>query len=142
MKVTSDDYSLTTSSSAATNYSVVLSVGYADARFTSTLTQTLTVSLFHPCKATLLTTTQTISDINFGFGGWDGSTFTMAALLKSFTNFADSVSTAYDVANLCDIQYALSPAAEAIKYGVTLVSGTPNKISVLTVDKALIGITS
>jgi len=43
-------------------HTISLIVGFA-VGFTQTITESLTVTLIHPCKLTLITTAQTISDI-------------------------------------------------------------------------------
>ena len=50
LQVTTNDYHL------ATTYSVNLVVTFANSAFPSTITQNLSVTLLHPCKTTVITT--------------------------------------------------------------------------------------
>ena len=79
LRVTTNDYNL------AGTYSVSLAVAFANAAFPATLTQTVSVTLLHPCKTTTISTTQTISDKVYVFGA--------AAIQQLFTQFSDTVST-------------------------------------------------
>jgi len=69
------------------------------------------VTLLHPCKKTLLTTSQTIADIYYTSGD--------PALLTSFASFDDSVAAQYNVIGLCAPVYSLESISDATAYEVT-----------------------
>jgi hypothetical protein len=95
LNVTTHDYNKTPSSSGGDNYTVSITVGYLDTgkySLTQTFTQTITFRIYHPCKLTKLTTTQTFPNMWFMFGGYNNVSFTMQVLNQTFTNFTDSVS--------------------------------------------------
>jgi hypothetical protein len=125
LQVATNDYLLT----GAQTLSLV--VGFANALYTNTLTETITINMISPCTQTTISASA-ISDISFSFG-------TTTALVTPYTDFTDSVSTQYGVTNLCALVYSLSLAADATTYGVSLVTGLPNSISVLTTNGALKG---
>lgn len=112
LRVATNDYLL------AGPYTVNLVVSFANVLYLGTLTQTITVNLLHPCKITLITTSQVINDIVFPFGG--------ATVLTPYTNFADTVSAEYGIPTLCGLIYSLSLPADATTYGTTIVVGAPN----------------
>jgi len=112
LQIATNDYTL------ATTYTVNLVINFANPLYLSTLTQTLSLTLLHPCKITLITTSQVINPITYPFGG--------AAVLTAFTNFADTVSVEYGLPTLCGLVYTLSLAADATTYGTTIVVGAPN----------------
>jgi hypothetical protein len=117
--VTTNDYNL------AGPHTVNMVVGFSRADLTMTKTEIFTVTLLHPCKKTLLTTTQTIAAMNYIFGD--------PAMVTGFTAFNDSVALQYGVPTLCALSYSLSPSADATKYAVTV--DTPTlKIQVVTAD--------
>ena len=62
LQVTTDDYLL------ASTHTVNLVVTFANLCYPATLTQTLYVTLFHPCKATVINAAA-ISDMTFTMGG-------------------------------------------------------------------------
>jgi len=123
--VATNDYLL------AASYTVSLVVTFANVAYPGTLTETLTINLLHPCKVTSLTTAQVIPDIIFPFGG--------TTVLTPYTDFSDSVSTQYGIPTLCALVYSLELAASATTYGVTIIPGVPNQISVYTNDPLLKG---
>ena len=110
-------------------FTVTITVGFLN--FTPTITQTFDLEVLHPCKITQITTTQTIPDISFPFGG--------TALLTPFTNFDDTVSTEYGITDLCVLSYSLELAADATAYGTSIIAGAPPNIQVLTNDPLLKG---
>jgi len=118
LKISTNDYTL------ATTHTISLVISFTNTIWPGTLTEQLTLILLHPCKKTIITTSQTIGPINFDFGG--------SAVLTSFNNFSDSVATSYNIAGLCGLTYSLSLADDATTYGVSIVTGTPNQIRVLT----------
>jgi hypothetical protein len=122
LQVTTNDYLL------AGVYSINLVIGFIDPTFTAVLTQVISVTLLHPCKLTLITTTQTIADIVYTIG--DPTTLT------PFTAFSDTVSSEYSEPGLCGLVYSLSPASDATKFGVSIVA---MNISVSTINLALLG---
>ena len=115
----------------AGTYTVSLVIAFADVTLTPTLTQLLTVNLLHPCKITLITTSQAIGPITFPFG--------QPPVLTPFTNFADDVSVAYSNPTLCGLTYSLALAADATTFGVSIIVGAPNQIQVTTLDQSLLG---
>ena len=62
LRVTTNDYNL------AGTYSVSIVVAFANTAFPSTITQTLSVTLLHPCKTTTISTTQTIPGLVHVYG--------------------------------------------------------------------------
>jgi hypothetical protein len=68
MMVTTDDYSIVTDLSGEKNYTVTMTIGYADPRFTNTFTEQVNVTLYHPCKGTEITTSQTVPNLYFELG--------------------------------------------------------------------------
>lgn len=78
LQIATNDYTL------ATTYSVNLVINFANPLYLGTLTQTLSLTLLHPCKITLITTSQVINPITFPFGG--------TTVLTPYTIFADTVS--------------------------------------------------
>jgi hypothetical protein len=119
LRVTTNDYSL------AGPYTVNLVVGFSRADLTMTFTQTFSVKLLHPCKTTVITTSQNIASITHQFG--DPVTIT------SFTAYSDSVATQYGVSSLCALVYSLTVASDATSFGVT-VNSSSLKISTLPTD--------
>ena len=116
IQVSTNDYNL------AGSYTVDLVVAFVDATFTATYTQTgIVINLLHPCKVTTISVVNPIVTLNHPFA-------TSGPTLIDFTNFADTVSSAYGNSALCGLTYALSAAADATNYEVTIVPGTPNKI--------------
>ena len=80
LRVTTNDYTL------AGTYSVSIVVAFTNAvYYPATLTQTLSVTLLHPCKTTTISTTQTIPGLVHVYG--------QAAYQYLFTQFTDSVAT-------------------------------------------------
>ena len=108
-----------------------LVVGFAEASYTQTITEIISVTLLHPCKLTLITTAQTIADQQYVFGD--------PTLLISFSAFADSVSVEYGIAGLCALTYSLSLATDATAYGATILTTPSLQISVLTTNNLLFG---
>lgn len=94
------------------------------------ITETINVTLLHPCKTTIITTSQTINNITY--------TLDDPASVLTFLPFNDSVSTQYSVNNLCGLVYSLSLAATATTYGAT-VNSAANSISVQATNYLLIG---
>lgn len=86
------------------------------------------MTLLHPCKKTLLTTTQTIADISY--------TYPVSPLVKPFSAFADSVGVAYSNPTLCGLTYSLSDPTDASNFGVSL---NGFNIEVSSVDITRIG---
>lgn len=84
--------------------------------------------MLHPCKQTIITSTQTISDIVY--------IETNVASTGTFVAFQDSVATAYSLPALCALTYSIGDATDATTYGVTKSGFT---ISVLTSNVSLIG---
>jgi hypothetical protein len=81
LRVTTNDYNL-----AGSYADVDITIGFARADLAHiSLTQTLTVTLIHPCKLTTITTSQTITDIVHMFGD--------PLFKKTFLPYADSVAT-------------------------------------------------
>ena len=78
LQVTTNDYTL------AGTYSVSILVAFANTAYPATLTQILSVTLLHPCKTTMISTTQTISNMVYVFGA--------AAIQQLFSQFSDTVS--------------------------------------------------
>ena len=63
LRITTNDYTL------AGTYSVSIVVAFTNAvYYPATLTQTLSVTLLHPCKTTSISSLQTISNIVYVFG--------------------------------------------------------------------------
>jgi hypothetical protein len=125
LQIATNDYTL------ATTYTINLVVSFVNPLYLGTLTQTLSLTLLHPCKLTLITTSQVINPITYPFGG--------AAVFTAYTNFADTVSAQYSLPTLCGLIYSLSVAADATNYGVTIITGSPNQIRVVTNTEALKG---
>lgn len=128
LQVSTDDYLL------AGTYSIVLQVSFVNTSYPGTFTQSaISITLLHPCKVTTITVvTQVSTPITHMF-------MINGATLVPFTNFADSVSTAYGIPTLCALTYSLTLAADATNYGVTIVAGTPNQISINPTNSALVG---
>lgn len=82
-----------------------------------TLTETFTVNLLHPCKLTVIKTTQTILDIVYPLGN--------PSLSTPFVEFGDTVSGEYGVIGLCGLVYSLELAADATRYGTSIIAGAP-----------------
>ena len=121
LQVTTNDYTL------AGTYSVSIVVAFANSNYTSTLTQTLSVTLLHPCKTTTISTTQTIPSLSYLFGA--------TATQQQFFEFTDSVSTQYSVPGLCALSYLIALSADAISFGVSILFITPNYyLKVLTTN--------
>ena len=111
-------------------HTVNLVVGFLRTDLTMTFTQTFSVILYHPCKTTVITTSQTIANVIHQFG--DPTSVT------SFTAFSDSTASEYNVLSLCSIVYSLSNASDASTFGVTVNSSTL-QISTLPTNHLLIG---
>ena len=79
LQVTTNDYAL------ANTYSVNIVVTFVNTSYNSTITQTLSVTLLHPCKTTVITTSQTIPALFHIYGD--------AATNQPFFDFSDTVST-------------------------------------------------
>ena len=94
LQVTTNDYLL------AGTYMVNMVVGFVTPAFTQTITETFTVTLLHPCKTTLLTTSQTVGPLSYTFGD--------PVLTYLFAAFDDSVATQYGVAGLCAPVFSLA----------------------------------
>jgi len=75
-------------------------VAFQNSAYTNELTETIQVTLYHPCKKTLLTSSQTISDATYIYN---------ATKEIAFAAFSDSVSAAYSNSSLCGVTYVLSP---------------------------------
>jgi hypothetical protein len=109
-----------------------MTVKFANTAYPSTITQALSVTLIHPCKTTIITTTQTISNVIYNYGG--------PATQQLFTQFSDTVSSQYGVPGLCSLTYTLALSADATAFGVSILFISPNYyIQVLTLDLALMG---
>lgn len=74
-----------------------------------TLTENFDIELLHPCVATVISTSQTISPINYTIGS--------GLFSKTFIAFSDTVSGQYGV-GFCGLVYTLVAAADANNYGV------------------------
>ena len=81
LQVTTNDYAL------ANTYTVSIVVTFSNTNLPSTITQTLSVTLLHPCKTTVITTSQTISALFYVFGD--------LATNQPFVIFSDTVSNEY-----------------------------------------------
>jgi hypothetical protein len=68
-------------------HELVLTIGFQNPLFKQTLQQTLTVSVLHPCKKTIITSQQVILEKAYTFGS--------QALLSPFSAFEDSVASDY-----------------------------------------------
>ena len=73
--------------------------------------------MLHPCKTTLISSTQTLPNLIYSFGS--------PALLSPFSAFADSVASDYATPGLCSLTYSIGPAANAVAFGVTVLT-TPS----------------
>ena len=120
-------------------------VKFVNPSYTQKITQSFTITLDHPCKATQITTSQVIAPISFRFGD--------PPLQQSFSHFSDTVSAQYGIQPpICHLKYNVAPSTLAASYGVTIgyVTGTLNSvvydqsvyIQVKTVDPALLGQTA
>jgi hypothetical protein len=107
-----------------------LTVTFANTAYTSSLIETVSITMISPCTQTIISASS-IANISFNFGS--------TTLLTPYTDFSDTVSSQYGIANMCALVYSLSLAADATNYGVTLVTGAPNQISVYTTNVALKG---
>lgn len=66
--------------------------------------------------------------------------FGSTAIEQQFHEFSDSVSTQYGVPGLCALTYSVSPTADALDFGVSiLISESIYYINVLTTDPSRIG---
>lgn len=112
-------------------HSLVLTIGFLNPLYTQTIQQTILVTVLHPCKKTLITTTQTLPNLTYKFSE--------PALLSPFSAFVDSVATDYATSALCNLVYSINLAADATTFGVTIKTSPSLQIEVLALDKSLIG---
>jgi len=98
--------------------------------YTATRTDNIEVTLYHPCKATVITTAQTISNISYSLCA--------PALLTPFLAFADTVSAAYSNPTMCGLVYSFTVPADATSFGTTI-SGLNIQVSLTDITK--IGLT-
>jgi hypothetical protein len=66
----------------AGTYTATVSVRFLNMNYPAALDQTFEITLLHPCKETVISTSQTIDPIYFIFGG--------SAVVTPFTAFTDS----------------------------------------------------
>lgn len=112
------------------NISVVLTIGFLNPLYKQTIQQTITVTVLHPCKKTLIASTQSLSNLTYTIGD--------PALLNPFTAFTNTVASEYATPSLCNLVYSLSPADDATDFGVTILTSPSLQIRVLVLDKNLV----
>jgi hypothetical protein len=59
---------INTNQYAAATVAVTITVGFANSLYTAQLTTTVNVAFFHPCKQTVITSSQTIPVLQHMFG--------------------------------------------------------------------------
>lgn len=85
----------TTSYALANTYTVSIVVGFVTAGYPTTITQTVSITLIHPCVVTTIIPSPALVTMDYMCG--------RPAMTQVFTAFTDSVSTSYGVANLCNL---------------------------------------
>jgi hypothetical protein len=110
-------------------------VKFSNALYPSTVTEVISLTLYHPCKITVITGSP-ISAITYNYGD--------PTLVVSFPRFPDTVSTQYGVANMCNLVYTLSDAvnASSSNFNITVTPGTTPSLNILTSNIALKGMNS
>ena len=78
----------TNNGALASTYTVNLVVGFARSDITVTITETFTVKLIHPCKETVVSSTQVIPLLQYYFGD--------TALQYTFLAFSNTVAIQYN----------------------------------------------
>lgn len=114
----------------AGSQTITFHVSFVNTLYTGVLNQPVTITLLHPCKLTVISSTQTIADITYGVS--------TAAILTPFTAFSDTVSVAYSIPTLCALVYSIKDATIAAADGTTI-SGM--NIREFTNNMALVGTT-
>lgn len=100
----------------AGSHVVVITIGYTDPLYTQTSTVSISVTINHPCILTVISSSQTISDIYYLLGD--------PKLNIPFVLFSDSVSAEYGNPTLCALTYQLSLASDATNFGASVNSST------------------
>ena len=79
-------------------YDIQITIGFYNfGKYPAQITQTVTLYLIHPCKETVISSNQTIPDLQFFFGD--------PVLQQTFVAFGDSVADQYQQTNLCSLRY-------------------------------------